>query len=39
MLYYDRINLIEGIDVAESNNSEECIIWIILLFRIPIIMS
>ena len=26
MLYYDRIDLSEGIDVAKSNNSKECII-------------
>ena len=25
MLYYDRIDISEGIDVAKSNNSEECI--------------
>ena len=25
MLYYDRIDLIEGIDVAKSNNSKKCI--------------
>ena len=26
MLHYDRIDLGEGIDVAKSNNSKECII-------------
>ena len=26
MLYYDRIDLSEGIDVAKSNNRKECII-------------
>ena len=26
MLYYDRINLNEGIDVPKSNNSKECMI-------------
>ena len=25
MLYYGRIDLIEGIDVAKSNNSKKCI--------------
>ena len=27
MLYYDRIDLGEGIDFAKSNNSKECIIF------------
>ena len=26
MLYYDKIDISEGIDVAKSNNSEECMI-------------
>ena len=26
MIYYNRINLSEGIDVAKSNNSKECIV-------------
>ena len=26
MLYYNRIDLIEAIDVAKSNNSEKCVI-------------
>ena len=26
MLYYDRIDISEGIDLAKSNNSEECMI-------------
>ena len=26
MLYYDRIDIREGIDVAESNNGKECMI-------------
>ena len=26
MLCYDRIDLSEGIDVAKSNNSKECVI-------------
>ena len=26
MLHYDRIDINEGIDVAKSNNSKECII-------------
>ena len=27
MLYYDRIDLSEGTDVAKSNNSKECTVW------------
>ena len=27
MLYYDRIGLSEGIDVAKSNNSKECMVF------------
>ena len=27
MLYYDRIDLSEGIDVAKSNNDKECIVY------------
>ena len=26
MVYYDRIDIIEGIDLAKSNNSKECMI-------------
>ena len=26
MLYYDRIDISKGIDLAKSNNSKECII-------------
>ena len=26
MLYYDRINISEGIDLAKSNDSKECMI-------------
>ena len=26
MLYYDRTDISEGIDLAESNNSKECMI-------------
>ena len=29
MLYYDRIGLSEGIDLAKSNKSKECMICII----------
>ena len=27
MLYYDRIDLSEGIDLTKSNRSKECMIW------------
>ena len=27
MLYYDGIDLSEGINPAKSNNSKECIVW------------
>ena len=27
MLYYDRIDLSEGIDVAKSNNGKECVVY------------
>ena len=26
MMYYDRIDISEGIDLAKSNNSKECMI-------------
>ena len=33
MLYYDRIDISEGIDVAKSNNSKECVICHYLLLN------
>ena len=33
MLYYDRIDISEGIDLAKSNNSKECMICHYWLFN------
>ena len=33
MLYYDRIDISEGIDFAKSNKSKECMIWPYFVFN------
>ena len=33
ILYYDRIDLSKGIDPAKSNNSKECIVLPLLIFK------
>ena len=33
MLYYDRIDISEGIDLAKSNNSKECMICHYIFFK------
>ena len=32
MLYYDKIDIGEGIDLAKSNNSKECMIFQCMVF-------
>ena len=31
MVYYNRIDISEGIDLAKSNNSKECMIWFLIM--------
>ena len=44
MVYYDRIDLSEGIDVAKNNNSKECMVcqhWFLMMglnFKISFVM-